>query len=344
MGKNKTKILVFGGLLVLLLVAWAGISLYRQITVPQLQISENTYLYVDADDDVDSVRNKVMTVLQPKSLKGFDFLAKVRHYAEDIHTGCYLFTPSDNMHTVMQRLSGGLQTPVKLIVPSVRTVDRMVEVLSSQMMVSSADIHEVLNDEKFMRRIAYTPETLPALFLPNTYEVYWNTTAKNLIERMQREHEKFWNQERMEKAASLGLTPNEVSTLASIVDEETANDQEKPIVAGLYLNRLKRGMLLQADPTVKFAMNDFSLRRILNAHLTTDSPYNTYMYAGLPPGPIRIPSLAGIESVLNPAKHNYIYMCAKEDFSGTHNFASTLSQHNANARRYQQALNQRGIK
>jgi UPF0755 protein len=148
----------------------------------------------------------------------------------------------------------------------------------------------------------------------------------------------------MKQAEAIGLTPIEVATLASIVEEETANQAEKPMVAGLYINRLKRGMLLQADPTVKFSMGDFELRRILYRHLEVDSPYNTYKHAGLPPGPIRVPSYQGLESVLNYTKHNYIYMCAKEDFSGTHNFAVTSAQHAANARKYQQALNRKGIR
>ena len=169
-------------------------------------------------------------------------------------------------------------------------------------------------------------------------------TPEQFVARMQKENKRFWTPERIAKAKAQGLTPNEVMTLASIVDEETAKEDEKPMVAGLYLNRLKRGMLLQADPTVKFALGQFELRRILYAHLQTDSPYNTYKYAGLPPGPIRIPGMAAIESVLNPSKHNYTYMCAKEDLSGYHNFATTLSQHNANARRYQQALNRMGIR
>ena len=162
--------------------------------------------------------------------------------------------------------------------------------------------------------------------------------------RMLKEHDLFWNKNRRAKAKAIGLTIEEVATLASIVDEETNNNEEKPIVAGLYINRLKRGMPLQADPTIKFALGDFGRKRILSKDLEIEHPYNTYKHKGLPPGPIRIPSIQGIESVLNHAKHNYIYMCAKEDFSGTHNFATTLSEHNANARRYQQALNKLKIK
>jgi UPF0755 protein len=160
---------------------------------------------------------------------------------------------------------------------------------------------------------------------------------------MKKEYNKFWNNERLAKAKEIGLTPEEVSVLASIVGEETNNDDERPIVAGLYLNRLKKKMLLQADPTVKFGLRDFALRRITNRHLSIKSPYNTYKHLGLPPGPIRNPSIKDIESVLNYTKHNYIYMCAKEDFSGTHNFATSLAVHNANARKYQQALTKRII-
>jgi UPF0755 protein len=168
--------------------------------------------------------------------------------------------------------------------------------------------------------------------------------ANQFMDRMLKENKIFWTEQRLKKAEAIGLTPVQVATLASIVEEETAVNEEKPMVAGLYINRLKKGMLLQADPTVKFSLKEFGLRRILFKHLEVDSPYNTYKYAGLPPGPIRIPSIAGIESVLNYAHHNYLYMCAKEDFSGTHNFAVTSAQHAANARKYQQALNRRGIR
>lgn len=182
------------------------------------------------------------------------------------------------------------------------------------------------------------------MFIPNTYEVYWDMNVEKLLKRMDKEHKAFWNQSRLAKAEEIGLSPLEVSILASIVEEETAVNDEKPTVAGLYINRLKRGIPLQADPTVKFAVGDFTLKRILHKHLETDSPYNTYKVAGLPPGPIRMPSIIGLNSVLNYQKHDYIYMCAKEDFSGRHNFATNLAQHNANARRYQNALNRRGIK
>ena len=211
-------------------------------------------------------------------------------------------------------------------------------------MLDSIELAEFTKQTIYISRIGYTKETLPSLFLPNTYEVYWDIKPERLMIRFMEERRKFWNNERLAKAEKLGLTKEEVATLASIVDEETNNNEEKPIVAGLYLNRLKRGIPLQADPTVKYALGDPTRRRILNKDLEVESPYNTYKNTGLPPGPIRIATTQALESVLNYKKHDYLYMCAKEDFSGTHNFAKTLGEHNANARRYQQALNARNIK
>jgi UPF0755 protein len=189
-----------------------------------------------------------------------------------------------------------------------------------------------------IKELGFTPPTFPVMFVPNTYEMYWTTTPANFTKRMKIEYDKFWNEERKTKADRIGLTPIEVSILASIVQEETAKNDEKPLVAGLYINRLKRGMPLQADPTIKYAVNDFTLRRVLNTHLEMDSPYNTYKFAGLPPGPINFPEITSIDAVLNFKKHNFIYMCAKSDFSGYHNFAQTLAQHNRNADAYRAAL------
>lgn len=182
------------------------------------------------------------------------------------------------------------------------------------------------------------------MFIPNTYEVYWNTSAKNFMNRMKKEYDRFWNDSRKAKAKEIGMSPVEVAILASIVEEETAAYDEYPVVAGLYINRLKRNIPLQADPTVKFAWGDFTLQRILFSHLEIDSPYNTYKHTGLPPGPLRIPSIKGLDAVLNYQKHSYLYMCAKEDLSGRHNFAKTLAEHSRNAKKYQAELNRRKIK
>ena len=211
-------------------------------------------------------------------------------------------------------------------------------------MMDSLALSVLLKDSTLCAKMGYDTATIVCLFVPNTYEVYWNTPIENFLTRMKKEHDKFWNNDRQAKAAALGLNPNEVCTLASIIDEETSNNPEKPMIARMYLNRLKKDMPLQADPTVKFALKDFALKRIYHNMLNTDSPYNTYKYTGLPPGPIKVASVAGIDAVLNAPNHNYLYMCAKEDFSGTHNFASSYSEHLRNAAKYSKALNERGIK
>ncbi len=181
------------------------------------------------------------------------------------------------------------------------------------------------------------------MFVPNTYDMYWDVSIDNLLQRMKKEHDRFWKGDREAKAAQINLTPAEVATLASIIDEETTDNAEKPMIAGMYINRLRVGMPLQADPTIKFALKQFELKRIYNKLLDTDSPFNTYANKGLPPGPIKIASIKGIDAVLNYVKHDYLYMCAKEDFSGSHNFAKTYQEHLKNASKYTQALNARGI-
>lgn len=340
---NK-KILTISISVITVILLSIAVGTYLLLFSKPFNIKNPTYIYIDEDDSSDSVFNKIEINLYPESMTGMKMLAKLKDYGENIYTGAYKITPEMTVLETFRMLKSGRQTPVKLIVPSVRTIDKLSSRVAEQIMADSASITALLNDSNYLASLGYDKATIPALFIPNTYEVYWNMTAEGFIKRMIRENRIFWNTERTAKAKALDMTPVEICTLASIVDEETANNAEKPLVAGLYINRLKRGMLLQADPTVKFSLQDFGLRRILFKHLETDSPYNTYKYAGLPPGPIRIASVAGINSVLNYSKHNYIYMCAKEDFSGTHNFASTLSEHNINARKYQQALNRRNIK
>ena len=341
--EKKTKKILIGASLAILLFGIAGIAhIYYYFFAQPFRLQETTYIYIDRDDNLDSVYNKVIIAGNPKQMHGLE--AQVQYKGYTIKTGKYAIKPTDNMRYLYRRLSMGYQTPIKLTVGSVRTLDRLARNISRQLMIDSCEIADILNDTAYISKLGYTKETLPALFIPNTYEVYWNMSDEDFMQRMVKEHKAFWNEKRLKQAETIGLTPIEVATLASIVEEETANNAEKPMVAGLYINRLKKGMLLQADPTVKFSMQDFGLKRILYKHLEVDSPYNTYKYAGLPPGPIRIPSYQGLESVLNYTKHNYLYMCAKEDFSGTHNFAVTSAQHAANARRYQQALNRKGIR
>lgn len=216
--------------------------------------------------------------------------------------------------------------------------------IGKQIEADSASIAKLLHDKDYVGKLGFNERTLPAMFLPDTYEFYWNTDAESFISRMLQEYNKFWNEDRKKAAKDKGLSPVEVSILASIVDKETNKTDEMPRIAGVYINRLHSNWLLQADPTLIFAIGDFSIKRVLNVHKEIESPYNTYKYIGLPPGPICIPSVAAVKAVLNAENHNYFYFCAKEDFSGYHNFAKTLTEHNHNAVKYQNALNQRGIR
>ena len=340
----KKRLAILFTSIVLVILAGGGLTSYLLFLTHPVKVSIPTYLYIDEDDNFDSICVKMERDLQAGSLLGFKCLGAVSSYPKYIHTGAYRFGQNHTTLSIFKALRAGHQTPVKLVLPSVRTVDQMIARVAPQIMADSTDIAKLLHDSTFCASLGFDKQTLPALFIPNTYEVYWNMNARAFIKRMEREYSVYWNKSRRDKAKELKMTPIEVSTLASIVEEETANNAEKPKVAGLYMNRLKIGMPLQADPTIKFSLQDFGLRRILFKHLAVDSPYNTYKHRGLPPGPIRIPSIVGLESVLNRADHKYLYMCAKEDFSGTHNFARTLSAHQQNARRYQQALNRRKIK
>lgn len=340
--KHKKIFLCIFVPLLLIGIACAGTAYYL-LFAPQFYPKTTVYIYIDRDDTIDSIYNKVKMQGVPRHFIGFEWMAKGRKYNTCIHTGRYAIRCGENVYHVFSRLYRGYQEPTNLTIGSVRTLDRLARSVGKQLMIDSAEIATVMYDTAFQQRMGYTPETMACLFIPNTYQVYWDMSVETFFERMQKEHRRFWNQERLDKATAIGMNVEEVCTLASIVEEETNNQAEKPTVAGLYINRLRAGMPLQADPTVKFALQDFGLQRITNAHLNIDSPYNTYRYAGLPPGPIRIPSPAGIDAVLNYQRHNYLYMCAKEDFSGTHNFASNYAEHLRNARKYWNALNERKI-
>lgn len=306
--------------------------------------SEKKYVYIDNDDTIDSVFNKIDTIAKRTAYIGFCTLTRHSSFKQNIRVGRYEIKPGEMTFTVFRKIKNGRQTPLNLTIPSVRTKERLAGELAKRLMTDSLTIINKLNDEAVCKKYGYDTTSVICMFIPNTYEVFWDITPDKLFERMDKESHNFWNEERTSKAASLILTPINVMTLASIIDEETANNQEKPMIAGMYYNRLQAGMPLQADPTVKFAKKDFEARRIYNNWLSINSPYNTYKNIGLPPGPIRIASVEGIDAVLNLVHHNYMYMCAKEDFSGTHNFAVSYAEHLQNARKYTEALNKRGIK
>ena len=343
MKTKRKKILIISVILILSIGLLCTGALGYLWFGPQFHPANTAYVYIDQDDTMDSIYNKVEKAGQPRAFIGFRWMAQYRHYDRNIHTGRYAIRPGESTYHVLSRLLWGYQEPMNLVVGSVRHLNRLARNVGNQLMTDSTAIARLLADSIYITSLGYDRQTLPALFIPNTYEVYWDMSAEDFLKRMMQEHERFWNKERRSKAQALGMTPVEVATLASIVEEETNNKEEKPIVAGLYINRLQRGMPLQADPTVRFAVGDFGRQRVTYTDLSLDSPYNTYLHAGLPPGPIRIPTPEGLDAVLDYERHNYLYMCAKEDFSGRHNFASNYADHLRNARRYQQALNKRKI-
>jgi UPF0755 protein len=307
-------------------------------------IDKTVYIYIDENKDYNALIGQLEDSARIESPSNFDRMASILSYKDNIKTGRYAVTPDMTAYDLLKNLRNGHQTPIKLKFNNIRTKEDLASRIAGQLMFSEESLLNKLSDAEVCQSFGFTPEDVVAMFIPNTYEIYWDMSTDNFLQRMKREYNRFWNEERTAKAKEAGLSPIEISTLASIVEEECTFSDEYPVVAGLYLNRLRIGQPLQADPTVKFAVGDFSLRRILNKHLEVDSPYNTYQHAGLPPGPIRIPSIRGIDAVLNYNKNDYLYMCAKEDFSGRHNFARTYAAHQANATRYRNALNARGIR
>ncbi|MGQ1890669.1 endolytic transglycosylase MltG [Thermophagus sp. OGC60D27] len=324
---------------------YAIYNLKHKIFAPNVVIQEgNTYsFYIPTGATYSDVSGLLEISGVVKNLESFNWLAEKKGYPEKIKPGHYVLKNGMNNNELVNMFRGGLQTPVRLTFSNVRTKQQLAGIVSNVIEADSASIATVLSNDSILSEFGFDTATVYAMIIPNTYEMWWNSDALDFLKRMHREFNKFWTDNRLEKAKQAGLSPIGVATLASIVDEETVMEDEKKTVAGLYINRLKRNMRLQADPTIKFVLGDFSINRVLSKDLKLDSPYNTYLYAGLPPGPIRFPSVKGIEAVLNFEKHNYLYMCAKDDFSGYHNFAKTLRQHNINAARYRRALRQRRI-
>lgn len=312
---------------------------------PNIRIGdkEDTFLYVR---DKDGMQELLVSLNESGSIineSSFKQVAALMGYKK-VRPGRYALSIATNNFTLVRMLRSGRQTPVKLTFNNIRTKEQLASRLSKELMADSVSIVALMNDSAYLAPFGFDKNTAIANFIPDTYEVFWDLDAREIFERMNKEYLKFWTAERKAQADSIPMTPVQVATLAAIVEEETNNKAERPKVAGLYINRLNTNMPLQADPTLKYAVGDFSIRRLRLDHILFISPYNTYRNKGLPPGPIRVASANGIDAVLNYTKHNYIYMCAKETFDGQHNFAVTYPEHMANARRYQQALNARNIK
>ncbi len=343
-GKGKK---IFFTLLFLLLLAFAGVAyyLYGIVYKPNVWTPNGTSQYVDipTGSDFDDVK----LILYSKGLiihrKNFEWWAEKKKYPKLVKPGRYLIRSGMSNNELINMLRAGEQVPVQLIFNNVRDIYQLAQKVSSQIEADSASIVQLLTDSTYLALLGFTKETASVMFIPNTYEMYWNTNAEGFIKRMHDEYVKFWSGSRTEKARKLNMTIPEVVTLASIVEKETNKNDEKPVIAGVYINRLKAGWRLQADPTVIYALNDYSIKRVLNKHKKVPSPYNTYLVSGLPPGPICIPSIASIDAVLNYDHNNYLYFCAKDDMSGYHAFAKTNKQHQRNAKKYQEALNKMGV-
>lgn len=270
---------------------------------------------------------------------------RMNYRRDPMRAGRFRLQPGMRMHEMIRHLRGGKQEPVDLVLTNERLPENVAAKAARFIEPDSLALLTFFRESDYIAELGYTPETLMSLFIPNTYEFFWNTSPRGFVERMQQEHERFWaSSNRRKKAEQLGMTPAEVYTLASIVEKETLRNDEKRRMAGVYLNRLQKNMLLQADPTSVFATRDFATKRVTNYHTEFDSPYNTYRYKGLPPGPIAMASIASIDAVLTAENHDYLFFCAKGDGSGYHNFARTLAQHNRNAQIYRQNLKARGLR
>jgi len=324
-----------------------GYRAYRMIQSPNVSIGESSIFFlVPSGTDFDQLVTGLRSDSILKDESSFVQVSKWMKFRDtNIKPGRYRIDPEWSNRQLISVFRSGLQTPINVVINNARTIEDVAGKISDYLEPDSIDFLNTFKDSNSIAKLGFSPITLMCVFIPNTYEMFWNTTPEKFLDRMVIEHNLFWaRNNRSLKADSINLTPKQVYTLASIVEKETLTSFEKPIVAGLYLNRLRLGMPLQADPTIVFAVGDFFLQRILNKHLEIDSPFNTYRYGGLPPGPICMPSVKSIDAVLDPKDHDYLYMCAQPGNNGLHAFARNLREHNENAVKYRSWLNERGIR
>jgi len=337
----------FVGIIVMVLLLTSVIAIigYYKFLAPSVKNVEvnDPFVYIPTGSNF----SYVLAVLEKKKLinnvSDFKWLAKQMNYVDRIKPGKYKLHNGMSNKEMIDLLRSGHQEKVIIAINNIRKVDGLALLLSSKLEVDAASIVKLFNDSIYLRQYDFNSYNSISVVIPNSYEFYWNTNAKQFFERMLVEHKKFWTDNRLKKANEIGLDSKEVSIIASIVEKETRKKDEKPILAGIYLNRLKKGWKLEADPTLVYAANDFTIKRVLNIHKKIESPYNTYLNFGLPPGPICTPSIESMEAVLNCQKSNFMFFCAREDFSGYHNYAVNYNEHLRNARLFQAALNKRGI-
>jgi UPF0755 protein len=278
-----------------------------------------------------------------RNINSFEWVAGQLHYKEHVRAGRYKIHAGMSNFAIAKLLRSGRQTPVRLVINKLRTKADLIQLVSDNLEADSGSLSAVINDPVYLRRFGFDTSNVMCFIIPDTYEFYWNTDAEKVFSKLEKAYDIFWDSTRRAEANALGLSPNKVVILASIVEEETNKNDEKPMIASVYLNRLRTGMRLSADPTVKFALNDFTLRRIYRKYTEFVSPYNTYLHPGLPPGPICTPSIKTIDAVLHAPDTDYLYFCAREDLSGYHAFAKTFKEHLQNAKRYQAALDRLNI-
>ncbi len=333
-------------LVVLLLVLLAGVYVawqaWRTVFGPANGTGEQVVL-VPRGADLDRVVDTLLAHGVIGDERSFRWVAERKNYGARVRPGRYVVPAGMSMNDLVNKLRSGEQDPVRITFTNIRNLPQLAGSLAKYIEADSTALLEAIMDPATAQRLGFNQATIISLFLPNTYEVWWTVAPDELIDRFAKEYKRFWSPERMAAAKGLGLDQSEVSTLASIVQAETGKASDAPKIASVYLNRLRIGMPLQADPTLKYALGLDSLNRVLHADKRVDSPYNTYTHKGLPPGPINLPEPRFIDAVLNPATTDYLYFCAREDLSGYSNFSTTYQQHMVNARRYQQALNKRGI-
>jgi UPF0755 protein len=341
---DKRKLLVMALVVFSIMLSSFAFYIWQMVYTPNILVDKNDRLFmIPPDATFKQVQNKLYDEGIVTDLLTWSFLARLKKYDENVKPGVYTLSKDMTNLQSIHLLRSGAQTPVRLTFNNVRKLEELPARFAQFMAFDSTAMANLLLHDTTATSFGFDSLNFISMFLPNTYEVYWTESPHQILKRMKREYEQLWNAERKERAANLGMTPMEVSTLASIVESETNKPEEAPTIAGVYMNRIKRSIPLQADPTLVYALDDFTIRRVLNEHKEIESPYNTYKYKGLPPGPIRMASISGIDAVLNHEQHKFLYFCAKEDFSGYHVFARTLVEHNKNAARFQRALNKERI-
>jgi UPF0755 protein len=320
---------------------------YKAVYLPNvfLKAKSSDYIHIPTGSTVHDVANILFEEGFIINKSTFEWVAERKNYKSHVYPGRYKINNLMSNNKLIDLLRSGEQEPLNVTFNNIRTKDQLVSRVSKLLEADSTEFGSLLNDKEYLSaKFGMSTTNIITMFIPNTYQFYWNTSAEQFMDRMAKEYKAYWNDGRKAKAKSIGLSQTEVAVLASIVQaEQSKHHDEKPVIAGLYINRLKKNMLLQSDPTLVFAHGDFTINRVLNVHKEIDSPYNTYKYTGLPPGPINLPEITSLDAVLNYQKHDYIFMCAKDDFSGYHCFSKNYDQHLNYARKYQAALNKRNI-